>query len=67
MKWIKIEKIIPPDGRYLVFESRYKWIGVASVREGKFDSVDTTHWMPLPNAPCPENTLLELMLPEVEK
>lgn len=68
MKWISLKDKYPPmDGRYLVYESRYGWVGVSSVRHGKWDDSTITHYMLLPNAPCPENTLPELEWPGVEK
>ena len=51
-EWISIEERIPEkDGRYIVFEPRYKWVGVSSVRQGKFDDITSTHWQPLPEPP----------------
>jgi len=43
----------PPekDGRYIVYEPRYGWIGVSSLRYGKWDDTGVTHWMELPEAP----------------
>lgn len=43
----------PPekDGRYIVYEPRYGWIGVSSLRHGKWDDTGVTHWMELPEKP----------------
>lgn len=50
--WIKCSERMPDkDGRYLVFESPYNWIGVSSLREGKWDCKQTTYWCPLPEKP----------------
>lgn len=52
-KWIKCTERMPEkDGRYLV-NAKYssEWIGVSSLREGKFDDCHITHWMDLPKAP----------------
>lgn len=50
--WIDVKKRLPEkDGRYLVVENHMcNWVGVASMRMGKFDT-DITHWRPLPKAP----------------
>lgn len=55
MIWIKASDRMPEkDGRYLVVEDHHcKWIGVSSMREGKFDML-ITHWMELPEAPTDE-------------
>ncbi len=52
MNWINLKDKLPEkDGRYLVVESLlYRWVGVASLREGKFDT-EILYWMPLPEAP----------------
>ena len=45
------EKMPEKDGRYLVVEDHsYNWVGVSTMRDGKFD-MPITHWMELPNAP----------------
>ena len=51
-KWINVEERLPEkNGRYLVVEANhYKWVGVCSMREGKFD-FGITHWMSLPEPP----------------
>lgn len=51
--WIKCKERMPDkDGRYLVYEgNKYNWIGVCSLRYGKWDSLEVTHWMPLPSLP----------------
>lgn len=53
--WISIKDKFPDkDGRYLVSEDNQpKWIGVCSLRDGKWDFT-ITHWMPLPEAPMAE-------------
>ncbi len=54
-EWISIKDRMPEkDGRYLVYEYQYGWIGVSSVRKGKFDDVAATHWMQLPPKPLEE-------------
>jgi RimJ/RimL family protein N-acetyltransferase len=53
-EWIDIKDRKPDkDGRYLVVEvySNYPWVGVCSLREGKWDSPSIKYWMPLPEAP----------------
>ena len=52
MKWINAKERMPDkDGRYLVVEDYYaQWVGVSSMRDGKFD-VDIDYWMELPKAP----------------
>lgn len=53
-EWIKCSKRLPEkDGRYLVFVPypSYPWVGVSSLRKGKFDDDNVTHWMPLPEPP----------------
>ena len=51
-EWINIKDKLPKkDGRYLVYIPNYKWIGVSSLRNGKWDDNALTHWMPLPEAP----------------
>ena len=50
--WIKCADQMPEkDGRYIVYENPYGWIGVCAMRNGKFDSYAVTHWMYLPEAP----------------
>lgn len=52
MLWVKASERMPEkDGRYLVTEyhPNYKWVGVASVRQGKFD-MDVLAWQELPEA-----------------
>lgn len=55
MNWTSIKNKIPEaDGRYLVCEKMsggYKWVGVSSLRHGKWDCSMTTHWMELPAPP----------------
>lgn len=48
-QWISVKERMPDkDGRYLVIESHIaKWVGVATMRQGKFDT-PITHWMQLP-------------------
>ena len=50
--WISIKDRLPEkDGRYLVVEKHsYQWVGVSTMRDGKFD-MPITHWMPLPAPP----------------
>jgi len=50
--WVDTTKKMPDEnGRYLVIEDHhYKWIGIGSMRDGKFD-MKITHWMPLPEPP----------------
>lgn len=53
-KWIAIKDKFPEkDGRYLVYvpHNSHYWIGVSSVRRGKFDDITATHWMNLPEKP----------------
>lgn len=52
MEWISVKDRLPDkDGRYLVVEDySSKWVGVCSMRNGKFDT-DISHWMELPHAP----------------
>lgn len=52
-KWVSVlDKMPEKDGRYLVVEKYNSmiWVGVASMRQGKFD-MPVTHWMSLPSAP----------------
>lgn len=51
--WISVNTKLPEkDGRYLVAESDpYKWLGVCSLRNGKWDSALVTHWQDLPEPP----------------
>jgi hypothetical protein len=50
--WISIKTKLPDkDGRYLVVENHvYKWVGVSTMRKGKFD-MPVLYWMELPKAP----------------
>ncbi len=50
--WINAKERLPEkDGRYLVVEDHhYKWVGVCSMRNGKFD-MPIKYWMPLQEAP----------------
>lgn len=56
-KWIKCSDQMPDkDGRYLVCEKyekipHYHWIGVASLRNGIWDSHIIAYWQPLPEPP----------------
>jgi hypothetical protein len=54
-QWINVKEKLPgKDGRYLVVEDHpYFWIGVCSMREGKFD-MQITHWRDLPKKPSEE-------------
>ena len=51
-EWISIKEKIPEqDGRYLVVEDHeYRWVGVSSMRKGKFD-MPVLYWMALPDPP----------------
>lgn len=51
--WNKCSDKMPDkEGRYIVYEGiRYNWIGVMSLRNGKWDSEAVSHWMHLPNKP----------------
>lgn len=51
--WIRCDLLMPEkDGRYLVVEDHpYYWIGVTSLRQGKWDSIKVTHWQTLPGLP----------------
>lgn len=51
-KWIDAKEQMPEkDGRYLVVEDHsYKWIGVSTMRNGKFD-MPIKYWMELPSPP----------------
>lgn len=51
-EWISFKDNPPKkDGRYLVVEDHtYQWIGVSTMRQGKFD-MPITHWMHLPELP----------------
>lgn len=51
-KWISAKECMPAkDGRYLVVEDHhYTWVGVSSMREGKFD-MPIKYWQELPEAP----------------
>lgn len=60
MTWVKCSLKLPEkDGRYLVSESQYNWIGVCSFRNGEWDSSTVTHWMPLPEKPILEDETKE--------
>lgn len=50
--WIDAKQRLPEkNGRYLVVEDHnYKWIGISSMRQGKFD-MPITHWQPIPELP----------------
>lgn len=50
--WIKTSERLPEkDGRYLVVEDHYtKWLGVATMRGGKFD-IPILFWQDLPSPP----------------
>ena len=54
--WTLISYKMPDkDGRYLVsceYSGGHKWVGVSSVRNGKFDDSTATHWQNLPPAAC---------------
>ena len=53
-KWIKCsEKMPPKDGRYIVYVpyKTWAWIGVSSLREGKFDDTHASYWTNLPCKP----------------
>lgn len=54
--WISVKDRMPTEnGRYLVVERHlYKWVGVSTMRNGKFD-MPITYWMPLPEPPEKEN------------
>jgi len=62
-EWIPIhEKKPDTDGRYLVCENHiYEWIGIAAMRNGKFD-MEITHWMDLPEKPNATNTREEPLI-----
>lgn len=51
-QWIPAKDKMPEeDGRYLVVEDHhYTWVGVSSMREGKFD-MPIKYWQPLPDLP----------------
>jgi hypothetical protein len=51
--WISAKNPPKEDGRYLVVEEgkNYRWVGVCTLREGKWDSSQVTLWMPLPEPP----------------
>ena len=48
--WISVKERLPEkDGRYLVTETYSSpWVGVCSLRNGKWDSGSVSHWMYLP-------------------
>jgi len=52
-EWISVtDKLPEKDGRYLIVEDApYKWVGVCSIRNGKWDSSSVIYWMPLPEPP----------------
>ena len=57
--WIKCSYQQPQkDDRYLVVERharlKYEWIGVCSLRNGKWDSDRIIYWAELPEAPKDE-------------
>ena len=50
--WIKcVEQMPLKDGRYLVYVPYMKWVGVSSMRQGKFDDRTASHWQELPLKP----------------
>jgi len=51
-KWISVKERFPEkDGRYLVIEMHFTpWVGVCSLRNGKWDNGSVSHWMELPEA-----------------
>lgn len=53
MTWIKCNERMPgEDGRYLVVECyAYYWVGICSLRDGKWDSPTVKYWMSLPELP----------------
>lgn len=57
-KWNSVKDNPPKeDGRYTVYVpyNHHHWIGVSSLRQGKFDDATATHWMPLPQPPETKN------------
>ncbi len=51
-EWISTKEKMPvKDGRYLIYEPRYNWTGVSSLRNGVFDDTTASHWMELPGKP----------------
>lgn len=56
-EWIRCEDRMPEeDGRYLVTEiyDSGKWVGVCSLRRGKWDISLVKYWKPLPTPPKSE-------------
>ncbi len=52
VRWISVKEKYPEkDGRYLVWVPDWNWLGISSLRSGKFDDTLATHWMPLPELP----------------
>ncbi len=52
MEWISVKERFPEDGRYLVCTAHSpNWIGVSSLRKGKWDDSMVSHYMPLPEPP----------------
>jgi hypothetical protein len=54
IEWISCKEKMPEkDGRYLVVEVfiNHHWVGVSSLRGGKWDCVKTEWWAELPTAP----------------
>jgi len=51
--WISIKDKLPEnDGRYLVCTEFWsRWVGVSSLRNGKWDDTKVSHWMNLPEPP----------------
>lgn len=55
-KWISCKDRMPDkDGRYLVCEpyssSNGEWFGVSSLRNGRWDNNQITHWQPITEPP----------------
>ncbi len=51
-EWISVKERMPEkDGRYLVVEDHHTiWVGVASMRAGKFD-IPIKYWQEVPEPP----------------
>lgn len=50
--WISCAIQMPDkDSRYIVFVPSWNWIGVSSLRQGKWDDETASHWMDLPDKP----------------
>jgi hypothetical protein len=52
--WISVKEKLPDkEGRYFVYvpSPPCPWMGVSSLRNGKFDDTTASHWMPLPSQP----------------